>query len=104
VPKDPSEKFYTVSQTDCLTAWLTKHRPPPLVWDAVRAWIDGLFDDPWQAPAQSVEIEHPHNQDPVLHAEVPGTWFEVTYAVDEATMNVRFLKCGQVPEDQQTYD
>lgn len=46
--------------------------------------------------------EHAHKQDPVLHAEIPGTWVEVTYAVNEVTMNVRLLEMGPIPEEQQT--
>lgn len=70
---------------------------------AVFNWVDGLFIDPWQFPAQEVKPEHPHGQDIVLHAEVPDTWVELTYAVDETHMHVRLLDVKPVPESERTY-
>ena len=50
-----------------------------------------------------MDREEPHSQDPVLYAEIPGTRVEVTYSVNEATMDVRFLKMETVPPERQTY-
>lgn len=99
-----SSDFYSLlDAADCLAEWEQVHHPPPIVKRAVYDWIDGLYDDPWQDPAQHVERDHPHDQAIALAAEIPETWVEIRYTVDETHMVVRVLDVGPIPEGERTY-
>jgi hypothetical protein len=36
--------------------WIEREDPPISVVVAVKAWIDGLDENPWQAPSEPVEV------------------------------------------------
>lgn len=56
-----------------LDEWAERENPRYLTWRAVRGWIAGLADAPWQAPS----VPFPELSDPpsfeIRIAEVPGT-------------------------------
>ena len=65
----------------------------------MREWIDGLEQNPEQAPAEPVSMEHPHLGGPLFGAYLVVADAIITYEVHRDTESVSILHIGQEPPE-----